>query len=135
MKKKLIIILVIIITLVSIGVLVISQILKLVNQQMEDLVETTIVDVDLSTLDDGTYIGEVKTIPIRVIVEVEIFNHQIIEIRIIEHRSGQGESGEMIINDILLNQSLNVDIISGATYSSRAIMIAISKALKGTPND
>lgn len=135
MKKKLVIILVIIITLVSIGVLVISQILKLVNQQMEDLVETTIVDVDLSTLNDGTYIGEVKTIPIHVIVEVEIVNHQIIEIRIIEHRSGQGESGEMIINDILLNQSLNVDIITGATYSSKAIMIAISEALKGTPND
>jgi uncharacterized protein with FMN-binding domain len=105
------------------------------QQQINDLMNTDIHFVDLNRLEDGTYRGEVQTIPIEVIVEVIIKNHQILDIILIKHNSGQGKPAESIIENIKTSQSIDVDIISGATYSSKAIMIAIHRALNGNPMD
>jgi len=105
------------------------------QQQINDLMNTDIHFVDLNRLEDGTYRGKVQTIPIEVIVEVIIKNHQILDIILIKHNSGQGKPAESIIENIKTSQSIDVDIISGATYSSKAIMIAIHRALNGNPMD
>ncbi|MGD9567751.1 MAG: FMN-binding protein [Sedimentibacter sp.] len=63
-------------------------------------------------------------------VNVYIRNHEIKDINIIKHTNGQGGSAEKITELILQSQSLKVDAISGATYSSKVIIKAVENALK-----
>ena len=42
-------------------------------------------------------------------------------IEILEHFNGQGQKAEAILENIIASQTLGVDGISGATYSSTAI--------------
>jgi uncharacterized protein with FMN-binding domain len=87
-------------------------------------------DVKLEKVKDGTYKGEYKSFPVKVVVSVKVKNHQITEIRIIEHRKGEGEKAEVIIEDVIRTQSLEVDVISGATRSSKCILKAIENAFQ-----
>jgi uncharacterized protein with FMN-binding domain len=48
----------------------------------------------------------------------------------LEHRNGQGEAAEVIPQMVVDAQSLQVDAISGATFSSKVILLAIEDALK-----
>jgi len=47
---------------------------------------------------------------------------------IIEHFNGRGEKAEAIIPRVIEAQSLDVDVVSGATGSSKAILKAIEDA-------
>ena len=100
-----------------------------INQELENLPVIEQSSVDLSTIEDGVYEGVYKTTIISVIVEVTIENHQIIKIEIIEHDNGQGAPANAIVDDVIEAQSLDVDYIAGATYSSKVILLAIEDAL------
>ena len=63
-------------------------------------------------------------------VDVTIKDGQITEIQIIEHITGKGELAELIVVDIINNQSLLVDNIAGATTSSHIIKLAVMAALE-----
>jgi len=129
MSKKyriLIAFLITIILMVVIDVIVFNK----MNEGIDALVAEDLPEVDLTSIDDGTYLGE-YTIPlISVKVEVTVLDHQITDIVILEHKNGQGEDGELIIDDVILEQSIEIDYIVGATYSSKAILLAIGDALK-----
>ncbi len=86
-------------------------------------------DVDLNSVEDGTYLGEYSCFPVSVIVEVDIVSHKIVDLTIIKHDNGQGEAAEIIIDNVIDSQSLELDSIAGATYSSRVILLAIEDAL------
>jgi uncharacterized protein with FMN-binding domain len=51
------------------------------------------------------------------------------KIEIVRHLNGQGKPAEVIPDRVIEMQSLDVDIISGATYSSKVILKAIENAL------
>jgi uncharacterized protein with FMN-binding domain len=123
--KILIIIFVIIASLTAFGIYMINKI----NQEMEVLTISEIPEINLVQIDDGTYSGSFKSLLIKVQVEVTIQNHVITDIIILEHQNGQGDDADVIIDDVLLEQSINIDFISGATYSSKAILLAIGDAL------
>lgn len=65
-------------------------------------------------------------------VEVEVKNHTITTITILKHRNGKGQTAESITNDVIKAQTLDVDTVSGATYSSYTILKAIEKAIVST---
>ena len=123
---------------ILIGVLIVFTVIGIsgyiviqnMNKSLDSLKEIEIETIDLSTIQDGTYEGTYKAFPIEVIVEVTIVNHVITEIDLIKHVSGQGAPGEEVIDLVILDQSLDVDLISGATYSSKVILLAIEDALK-----
>ena len=48
----------------------------------------------------------------------------------IKHDHGRGKKAEIQTDLIIKNQSLNVDVITGATASSKAILKATENALK-----
>jgi uncharacterized protein with FMN-binding domain len=73
--------------------------------------------------------GSYSVFPVSVDVEVEVSNHVITSILITKHDNGQGTPAEVIIDDVILAQSIDVDSISGATYSSKVILLAIKDAL------
>ena len=87
---------------------------------------------DLSLIEDNVYRGayDLSSTPIKVILDVVVQNKQITEIKIVEHTcSPVGKKAENIIGQILEHQSLDVDVISGATASSKAILKAVENAL------
>jgi uncharacterized protein with FMN-binding domain len=90
-----------------------------------------IATIDLSVINDGEYLGECSIFPIKVISKTKIVNHKIEKIEILKHRTGQGKPAERIVESILQEQTIKVSVISGATYSSRAIQVSIVNALKG----
>lgn len=99
------------------------------NDQLKKLSQIEIVDVDLSKINDGTYHGKYGEFPVAVELDVTVIDHKLTKIVITKHDNGQGKPAEAIIDDVLLAQSLKVDVISGATYSSKTILLALLNAL------
>lgn len=87
--------------------------------------------VDLSEIEDGTYGGTFIAGMIRSDVRVVVENGTMVEIEILRHDTGRGEGAEAIVDDVLAAQSLDVDLITGATNSSKVILKAIENALTG----
>ncbi len=85
---------------------------------------------DLSNVQDGNYIGEYSITPVHVKVEVSVNNHQITDISILQHDNGLGSTAESIVNDIIEEQSLDKDAVSGATVSSKCILKAVENAIE-----
>ena len=80
----------------------------------------------------GTYEGVAngRNGPIK--VEVTVGNHKISAVKVITHKESAGLSDapmEKIPNEIISNQSLKVDNISGATFSSQGLINACKDAL------
>jgi len=92
--------------------------------------EITIGSVDLSTIPDGIYSGSQEAVWVGATVEVTVKDHRITEIKL-DHRHGQGEAAEVITDHVIEAQSLQVDLISGVTSSSKVILKAIENALVG----
>ena len=87
--------------------------------------------VDLSTIEDGEYFGDCDIGLVRVKVRVVVKGQVITEVELLEHYNGRGESAEVLPGRILEEQRIDVDVISGATSSSNAILEAVYNALTG----
>lgn len=98
---------------------------------LEQMTTLTPSNVDLSKLEDGIYAGGCKAFPVAAEVKVTVNNHSIKAIELVKHDNGQGASAEIIPSKVVEAQSLEVDIVSGATYSSKIILKAIENALTG----
>lgn len=85
---------------------------------------------DLKTIPDGEYRGSYRIFPVTVRVKVAMKNHRIVSVAILEHFNGKGKDGEKITGRIVASQSLEIDAISGATYSSKTILKAVENALE-----
>lgn len=124
MKKAivLVIILVLVGLFVLVGTAVRNNIVKLANK-------TVVSDLELASVEDGIYKGEFSLLPVRAVVQVSVEDHQIQEIKILEHQNGLGEKAETIIDRVIEKQGLDVDVVSGATVSSKVMLKAIENAL------
>lgn len=109
-----------------IGKIVISR----SEKQLALLLDTPIPLIDTSSISDGTYTGSKSVFPIKAETAVTISNGIITNIEILKHRSGQGQPAEAITERIIKSQSLSVEAVTGATYSSRVILFAVAEALQ-----
>ena len=96
-----------------------------------DLNDIVITTPDLGKIADGKYEGNSKVGPVRVKLEVTMQSGAITSIDIIKHFNGRGEKAEIIVPRIIEAQSLYVDVVSGATASSKAFLKAVENALTG----
>ena len=96
-----------------------------------NLNEIVIITPDLSKIADGAYQGNSKVGPVKVTLVVDMQGGAMSSIQLIEHRNGRGKKAEVIVSRIIEAQSLDVDVISGASYSSKAILQAAEHALTG----
>jgi len=88
---------------------------------------------DLTLKTDGVYRGkyDVSGTPVKATLDVVVQNWRITSIQIVEHFcSPIGKKAEKIIDQIIEHQSLNVDVVTGATASSKAILKAVENALQ-----
>lgn len=100
------------------------------NTQVETSKETT--STVSKIYKDGTYTGEGFGYHPGLIVEVTIKDDKITRIEIVSHRETPEFAQlplEVIPQEIIENQSTNVDIVSGATRTSYGIMMAVEDAL------
>lgn len=125
-KKKALSILALLVLLVFIGGKVV---LDRVDENLSTLPTATLDQAQIAGLEDGVYAGRYDVFPISVAVEVKMEQGKMVEIRILEHDNGQGKPAEAILQEIIKKQSLKVDGVTGATYSSKAILLAVEDAL------
>lgn len=123
--KKVFIAILLFVIIGSIAGIIIASKVKNFEVYMEQI---EIQDVDISSINDGTYTGISDAGVIKVKVEVTVNDHIIKSIKLLEHKSGKGKEAERIIDDIVKEQKITVDAISGATLSSRVIQDAVQKA-------
>lgn len=84
-----------------------------------------------SGLPDGACRGYYDGGMVKAEVEVTIAGGAMTDIRILRHDCGKGKPAEAIVDDVVAAQSLDVDAVAGATYSSKVILKAIELALLG----
>jgi len=134
MSKKLKIMIVLAAILVLL-VAAIAVMLTIAERNQREVLEIEIKTVDLSTIPDGTFIGEFNSFPVAAQVEVTVKDHTITAIDLVKHLNGEGGDAEVIPDMVVEAQSLQVDTISGATYSSKVILLAIQDALQSAAGE
>jgi len=124
------------------GVLLVFVVVGLVlmfdklDKDAEHILEEDITEISLVGIADGTYTGEyMEALATNAKVEVYVENEEIVNLVILAHSNGQGEDAESILEDVLREQSVMVDDVAGATYSSRVIKLAIIDALRGDDHE
>lgn len=122
-------ILLVILIVIVIGVVAVKILISNMESNLEALKNEEITAVDLIMTEDGTYFGSYSVLPIAVEVNVTVTDHAITDIELIKHTNGQGKPAEAILETVLESQTLQVDSVSGATYSSKVILMAIENAL------
>src|SRR6056297_512343 len=118
-KKKILLIVLLVVAVVAIlGGLILNNLIDKLDKGLEELMTLEIENVDFSQISDGIYSGIYKQFPIDVELAVRVKNGRIQDIDIIKHVNGKGQDAEKITNDVIAQQSLEVDTVTGATYNS-----------------
>lgn len=89
--------------------------------------------LDVTTLPDGVYEGSARGYAGDIKVQVTVASGTITKIIVVDHNDTPEYAGNAfaLINVIYQEQALDVDVISGATGSSRGLLDAIEAALSG----
>lgn len=129
MKKRTKIItgIILLVLIVAIGYLLMYQ--KSVQNYRDKVNSITYDNIDANGVADGVYTGEMNVDFIYAKVDVTIANGIIADIKIIEHKNDRGASAEPVINSIITQQKIDVDIVSGATNSSKVLKKAVDNAI------
>lgn len=88
-------------------------------------------EVDLTRISDGVYKGKCRYYGMFTCeVEVEVKDHRITDIKVFEGRESEYvEAAKGVTKNVIREQSLKVDAVTGATVTSNAILRAIENAL------
>lgn len=122
-KKVLLITFIVVLFLFIVGKIIIGNMVRNVQNISVSM-------PDILSVQDGNYIGEYSITPVHVKVEVSVSNHRITNITISQHDNGLGSTAESIVNDVVQEQSLDIDAVSGATVSSKCILKAVENAIE-----
>ncbi len=89
-----------------------------------------IAKIDLSRIGDGVYTGEFTYASFTYVVEVIVQAKTISDIKVLQNRdSSYARMAEGVTGNVMDAQSLQVDVISGATTTSKALLKAMETAL------
>lgn len=103
-----------------------------VQKYKKDTSEMKIGSVDLSKIADGKYIGSCDVVYVGAKVSVTVKDNKIVDIILLNHKTDKGKPGEAVTNEVINAQSLQVDMITGATNSSKVILKSIENALNSS---
>ncbi|HPF16356.1 MAG TPA: FMN-binding protein [Thermotogota bacterium] len=129
-RKTVLIVLLFIAIVVIAGIFIIKNLIDKLEVSLEELKDMEIENVDISKIPNGIYKGQYAQFPIDVVLSVTVDNGQITDIQIQKHVNGKGKDAEKITDKVISQKNLQVDTITGATYSSIVILKAIEQALK-----
>ena len=104
--------------------------LKSVADYRQAVREISIQPPPLSQVADGVYVGRWDVGLVAAAVEVKMQGGVIQSVRILEHKNQRGQPAEAVIEEIVTEQRVDVDAVSGATNSSLVLQKAVEQALK-----
>jgi uncharacterized protein with FMN-binding domain len=130
-KKK---ILIVVAAVLLIGLAIGAKFMLDVQSYQNQIAAMQISEIDLSNVPDGTYEGSYDADLIKVKVLVDVKDHTITNIDLVQHENGKGAPGEAVIPEVIESQSLEVDAVSGATNSSKVILKSIELAITSAKN-
>jgi uncharacterized protein with FMN-binding domain len=126
MKKYIKIVLIVVLTIIILS----GGFLFYLSRGLEAGSQLVINQIDLSSLEDGSYNGRYDGGRWSNEVKVEVKNHEIKDITLEQDiMLSQPEVTEKIFKKVIAEQKVNVDVISGATVTSKAYLKAIEKDL------
>jgi len=97
---------------------------------LEEIESLTVEHIAVSDVRDGRYQGSQSNFPVTAKVRVSVEGGRITGIELLRHFHGPDHGADAILGRVLAEQSLQVDAVTGATYSSRVVLKAIEAALK-----
>lgn len=115
-----------------------NAVIRGVREGLENYVSAFLTEEEKTTFADGTYIGEVSSFGGNLQVEVVVSGGKISQVKVLKHNDTPGiadQALELIPKSIVANNSTDVDTITYATVTSKAIMKAVEKALATDAND
>ena len=127
MKRALKIMLVIPAVLALLIITICAVIVIRMNSQVKSFDRS---EVDVSQVKDGIYEGRSETDMVKVDVRVTVSNGDISDIEIVRHECGKGKIANVIVEDMIEKDDVEVDAVSGATFSSEVIKDAVRNALR-----
>jgi uncharacterized protein with FMN-binding domain len=102
------------------------------SQEMNRVRQMEIKNVDIDGIKDGEYIGAYSYSGFEYRVKTIVAAHQIKNIEILQNRNSKhARLAEGVLSEIIKRQTPNVDAVSGATTTSKALMKAVENALTG----
>lgn len=105
------------------------------NQYTRAMSDIEITNKSAAGIPDGAYIGECDAGYIYAKVRVDVSGETITNVVVLEHRNERGGAAEAVTDDMVRQQNVRVDAVSGATNSSRVIMKAAENALESVGGD
>ena len=106
----------------------------LVTLGLNDIRKMPINEVDLKTKSDGKYTGAFKKTRWNNEVEVTVENHRITAIKNINKLPPPNQKVvDKAIRAIINQQSIIIDVISGASANTKSFQKAVENALSGQP--
>ncbi len=101
------------------------------KQEANDPVIESNFGMDIGQLNDGTYTGSARGYKSVITVQVTISGGKITDIQVLSQGDDEPyfSNARAVIQRVISAQSMNVDTVSGATYSSTGILVAIKNAL------
>ena len=132
MKVKRVVIFLLLLALVGGGVYAAKYFYDL-STYRKAISDITIGEIDLAQIPDGVYTGHSEAKWVAATVVVTVKGQRITDIQL-DHRHDQGIDAEVIPSRVIEAQSLQVDIVSGATSSCKVILEAIENAFKEAAN-
>ncbi len=130
MKRKMRIILLILAAVIVVCVFGGIIAFQSIQRNLSVLASSVIEDVPLERVQDGVYVGEYSAFPVTAQVEVTVKDHALASARTLKHQHGQGSAGEAVVEKAVQRNSLQVDAVTGATYSSKVLLKAMENALR-----
>lgn len=115
------------ITLIVVFALVVPSL----ERQYAYVREMEIEDIDLRLVNNGVYDGSFEYGGFTYALSVVVDTHQILDITVTQNRDSRyAEKAIGVLELVKANQTLQVDVVSGATTTSKALLKALERALK-----
>ncbi len=100
------------------------------TQEMMMVRQMEIQNVDINDLKDGEYFGSFTYSGFEYRVRTAVDAHRITDIEILKNRNTKhAKQAEAVVIEIIKRQTPNVDAVSGATTTSKALMKAVENSL------
>ena len=114
---------IVLVALAAVGVFVMTR-------GMSDVKNVELKGIDLTGVPDGNYQGHFEGARWTNTVEVTVENEEIIDIKVVSPPTFiDTDFSNKIINGVIEKQSLDVDVVSGATVTTKAILKSIENAV------
>lgn len=117
-------------TAIVFAIIIISAVIIVSNRMIGQVNAFDRSIIDVGQVSDGVYYGHSETDLVKVEVSVTVSSGKIQDIEILKHECGKGLPANEIVNDIIKNNDIEVDAVTGATTSSEVIKDAVRNALR-----